>query len=557
MEYDEIHTIHQFLESSCDRFGDKVALVHDHSRIRYLELNAMANKVCHYLLDHHIGQGSRILLISENSVAYCACYYATLKAGGVIVPLSTDCTAITLGHIGQELEPAAICCGRKFLPVIEQAVFTKKKDALIIVLDAFSSQPGHLPQKSCAAVAGEGNSAIPEAGSLKTLQETDGVPFVSWEQLMQEERCENAKVCLDETSLASIIYTSGSTGKPKGVMLSHKNIVANTRSICDYLQLTEADIQMVVLPFFYVMGKSLLNTHIAVGGTIVINNNWLYPAAVLNQMVAENVTGFSGVPSTYAYLVYRSPLKLFKEKLKHLRYCSQAGGHMAKQIKLELRKQLPEHTQIYIMYGATEASARLTYLDSRYYEEKIDSIGRPIPGVAVDILDAHGNPVEHGQEGELVASGANIMQGYFNDPALTAQVLDAKGYHTGDYGYRDSDGFIFITGRKDNLLKVSGHRVNTQEVEDGLMATGLVLEAAVVGVPDTLMGNKLVAVVVAQDSKTADAATVLARCSAYLPRFKVPQNIVFVKTLPKKINGKIDMGECRQIVQKQQEKTED
>ena len=146
---------------------------------------------------------------------------------------------------------------------------------------------------------------------------------------------------IEQSNLASIICTSGSTGKPKGVMLSHANIVSNTHSICQYLELSAQDIQMVVLPFFYVMGKSLLNTHFAVGGTIVINNKFAFPVTVVNQMIDEQVTGFSGVPSTYAHLLHRSPLAKVRDKLASLRYCSKAGGHMSRPIKKELRSVLP------------------------------------------------------------------------------------------------------------------------------------------------------------------------------------------------------------------------
>ena len=157
----------------------------------------------------------------------------------------------------------------------------------------------------------------------------------SWDDVVGNQNISEPDVAIDESDLASIIYTSGSTGTPKGVMLSHKNLVSNVQSICQYLAISAKDIQMVVLPFFYVMGKSLLNTHFAAGGTVVINNKFAYPASVIQQMVDEKVTAFSGVPSTYAYLLHRSPLRKHRSKLDSLRYCSQAGGHMSVQIKME------------------------------------------------------------------------------------------------------------------------------------------------------------------------------------------------------------------------------
>ncbi len=326
-------------------------------------------------------------------------------------------------------------------------------------------------------------------------------------------------------------------------MLTHGNIVANANSICQYLQLTENDIQMVVLPFFYVMGKSLLNTMVAAGGTLVINNKFAFPATVISQMIEEKVTLFSGVPSTYAYLLHRSPLKKSRQLLHHLRMVTQAGGHMARSVKTALREALPDHTQICIMYGATEASARLTWLDPDWFEQKIDSIGRSIPGVKVKILDEQGVEVPPGTKGEVVAGGANIMQGYWRDPKATAKVLDHQGYHTGDVGSKDADGFIFLDGRKDNLLKVGGHRINPQEVEDALLATELAVEAAVVGLDDDLLGKRLAALVVPLNGDTTPEA-IKEKCLSMLPKYKMPAELRFVRSLPKNANGKVDRQGC-------------
>ena len=332
--------------------------------------------------------------------------------------------------------------------------------------------------------------------------------------------------------------------------LSHANIAGNTRSICRYLKLTADDIQMVVLPFFYVMGKSLLNSHFAVGGRVIINNKFAFPAAVLQQMATEKITGFSGVPSTYAYLLHRSPLEKYRDQLPSLRYCSQAGGHMAKSVKEELRHVLPPHTDIYIMYGATEASARLSYLEPDSFAAKIDSIGKAIPGVQMKILDEQGREQKTGEIGELVATGPNIMAGYWRKPESTAKKLDEHGYHTGDQGYVDADGFFFLVGRRDNQLKVGGHRINTQEIEDVLLADGQLIEVTVLGIPDPLLGNRLTALVVpAVGDLTAEDLT--RQCAAKLPKHKCPSTIKFLRALPKKASGKIDRDKCLALLKQE------
>ena len=292
--------------------------------------------------------------------------------------------------------------------------------------------------------------------------------------------------------------------------------------------------------------------------------NFAYPATVINQMIEEKVTIFSGVPSTYAYLLHRSPLSTHNKQqttpdnqqpttnnqLPHLRLVTQAGGHMAKSVKIALRKALPNHTKICIMYGATEASARLTYLDPDFFTKKIDSIGKPIPEVVIRIINDKGNKAQQGTIGEVVASGANIMMGYWKDPVSTEKVLNEHAYHTGDIGWIDEDGFIFLEGRKDNLLKVGGHRINTQEIEDALIATDLLVEASVVGLPDDLLGNKLVALAVPLNGDHSKDL-ILQKCSQVLPKYKLPTDIISVKSIPKNANGKIDKKECIKVVNKQ------
>lgn len=509
--------IHHFLEESARAFPDKCALIHGATRVSYGELNRDANRIAHWLLSRGVLPGDRVVLLLENCREYLAGYYGCLKTGGIAVPLNPELKPDGLSGLLSSVEPRAIISSARCEKTLHSMEFLGFPVGALLLARP-SLRWGDVP-----------------------------LSVYSFEEITGSGEASELDVSLEETSLGSIIFTSGSTGKPKGVMLSHRNIVANTRSIVSYLQLTSGDIQMVALPFFYVMGKSLLNTHVAAGGTIVINNTFAYPASVIQQMIEEKVTGFSGVPSTYAYLLHRSPLRSVRDKLVSLRYCAQAGGHMARHTKEELLRALPEHTKLFVMYGATEASARLTYVEPHRLHEKIDSIGIPIPGVTMRVLDANGIDLPQGETGELVACGPNIMPGYWNDPEATSRALSCHGYHTGDMGYRDEEGYFYVVGRKDNQLKVGGHRVNPQEIEDAVVATGLVIECAVLGLLDQLAGHRLLAVVVPIEGETTER-DILYRCSQILPRIKLPGEIRFIKALPKNSSGKIDRGACIELV---------
>ncbi|SPD74979.1 AMP-dependent synthetase and ligase [uncultured Desulfobacterium sp.] len=511
--------IHNFLEQSAEQYPDKIALIHEDVRVNYADINASANRLAHWLIKDGIRIGDRVALIFENSLEYVVGYYGILKTGAVAVPLSTDLKPDGLGRLVSELEPRGIITSSRFERLVQATDISGVDIQSLIIKD------------------------------FKLDWHSASFPVFGWREVVTGGDSSNPDISINDGSLASIIYTSGSTGAPKGVMLSHGNIVSNTHSICQYLCLTDQDIQMTVLPFFYVMGKSLLNTHFAVGGTIVINNKFAFPATVIKQMVEEHVTGFSGVPSTYAYLLHRSPLEKYRDQLTSLRYCSQAGGHMSKKIKEELRCALPAHTKIFIMYGATEASARLTYLEPDHFTEKIESIGKPITGVTLKILDENGREVPGGQTGELVGNGPNIMQGYWRDQDATASVLDRHGYHTGDQGYKDEDGCFYVTGRKDKLLKVGGHRINPQEIEDTLMESDLVMETAVMGVADALLGHRLIALVAPKNGNCSENM-ILGRCAERMPKYKMPSEVKLVRTLPKNTTGKIDMFKCMELAEK-------
>ena len=201
------------------------------------------------------------------------------------------------------------------------------------------------------------------------------------------------------------------------------------------------------------------------------------------------------------------------------------------------------------MYGATEGSARLSYLAPNKFMAKIDSIGKAIPGVTLRVLDEEGRELPPNQAGELVAAGPNIMKGYWKDPEATERVLDDKGYHTGDLAYRDEDGFFHIVGRKDHLLKVGGHRLNPSEIEDVVMESGHVIETIVLGIPDPVLGHKLAALVTPKNNGISESE-LLRYCAKNLPKYKLPCRVKFISRFPYKTSGKIDRTKCFEMLTK-------
>jgi long-chain acyl-CoA synthetase len=354
-----------------------------------------------------------------------------------------------------------------------------------------------------------------------------------------DEPFEAARIDQD---LAAIIYTSGSTGDPRGVMLRHANIAANTRSIVSYLGLTSRDRVMCVLPLYYVYGLSLLHTHMCVGGSIVLDNRFAYPNVVLTAMRERRVTGFAGVPSTFALLLHLE--NLHEYELPDLRYVTQAGGGMPPARILEWLERGPK-TDFFVMYGATEASARLTYLPPSELRRKLGSIGVAIPNTEIIIVKDDGSIAAAGETGELVARGANISSGYWNNPQETSERFGPLGYRTGDLGYFDSDGFLYLVGRRHDMIKVGAQRVGAKEIEDVLNEYPGLSEVAVVAAPHDVLGEVPIAFVSMRHEPWPAQEELRGFCGARLAVHKVPARIVFCTELPKSGAGKIDRVSLR------------
>jgi acyl-CoA synthetase (AMP-forming)/AMP-acid ligase II len=337
-------------------------------------------------------------------------------------------------------------------------------------------------------------------------------------------------------SPALILYTSGSTAKPRGVVQTFRNIDANTRSIAQYLGLGAADRAMLVLPLSYCYGRSVLQTHLFAGGSVFLDNRFMYPRVVLEALATEGCTGFAGVPMTFEIIRRQVDLSLLA--WPRLRYLTQAGGPMAPDTIRWVRRAF-HPARLFVMYGQSEATSRLSYLPPERAEDKHGSIGIAIPGVELKVVDADGVEVAPGDVGHLVARGANVTLGYLDEPAETAAILRDGWLWTGDLAWRDADGFFFHVGRSKEILKIGGHRVSPVEIEHVLERHPEVAEAAVVGLKNDLAGEAAAAFVVRRQGSAVSEAELRRFCRQLLPAFKVPGSITFVESLPRNQAGKL------------------
>lgn len=493
--------IHNILEIQAKQRPDNPA-VWDKKWFSFSEINNAANQIANYLIGKGITRGERVAFLLENSFEYVAVYFGILKAGGVAVGLNTETTAEAITYLLENSDAAVLISSRSF------------KKHLVPIKHILNSL-----------------RAVVLKGEVSDLEFAD-----SLSEIVNTGRSTAPSVRMIDIDIATIVYTSGSTGKPKGVVLTHLNLITNTRSIISYLELTDKDRMMVVLPFYYIYGLSLLNTHFAVGGSLVIDNRFVFPNVILDQMEKHAVTGFAGVPSTFAILLAKSNLK--SRRFESLRYVTQAGGAMAPVLQKEVADVFAP-AKLFVMYGATEASARLSYLDPEWLDRKYGSIGKPIPNVDLFVADAHGREVAPGKKGEIVARGANIMQGYWKDSKETDQVLKHGLYFTGDLGYMDDDGFLFISGRSKDMIKVGANRISAKEIEEYILEYENVLEVAVIGVPDEILGEAMDACVVLKKDDPDWQKKLVAFLKKKLPPMKVPTHYSLFKTLPKNSSGKI------------------
>ena len=491
--------IHDWLSAHAQARPEAPALATPTTRLSYAELAARVGELAGHLAASGIGPADRVLVALPNTPATVVAGLALHALGATAVEVNREWRADVLADI----------------------VARSRVRQAVIWGDGAREWEKVRAQQPLEQVWVVGEHLLEDGSCAPSLGKAPAAPVVRG---------------LRPDSTALILFTSGSTGQPRGVVQTFRNIDANTRSIVRYLGLSVADRALLMLPLHYCYGRSVLQTHLFAGGSLYLDSRVVFPGALLEALSREECTGFAGVPLTFE--IMRRQVDFSSLSFPRLRYLTQAGGAMSPDTIAWVRKAFSP-ARLFVMYGQTEATSRLSYLPPERAADKHGSIGIAIPGVQLAVVDDAGRVLPDAETGHLVARGANVTPGYLGEPEETAAILHGGWLWTGDLACRDSDGFFFHRGRAKEILKIGGHRVSPGEIEQVLAAHPDVAEAAVIGAPDALRGQVAAAFVVLHRGRAASAIELQQFCRSRMPLYRVPTTVRFLEALPRNPAGKL------------------
>jgi long-chain acyl-CoA synthetase len=501
-----------FLKNSAQIFPKKTAIIFGRKKLTYEELDVSATRLANALISYGIKRDDRVGVFLDNSVEAVIAIFAILKANSTFVVINPTTKLQKLSYMLNDCRMSGLIAGW---------------DKFTLVSNIHED----VPSLKFVVLSGKREESV----------ETDPSKFLDYEELLGSSAPEPPpSKCIDQ-DLAAIIYTSGTTGVPKGVMMTHLNVVSACTSITTYLENTSSDIILDVLPLSFDYGLYQVLMGFKIGGTVVLEKTFLYPFEIIKTIIREKVTGFPGVPTIFALLLQLDRLK--DCDFSHLRYITNTAAALPISHVKRLREAFP-HTRIYLMYGLTECK-RVSYLPPDEVDRRPDSVGREMPNEEVYIVDGQGERVKPGQIGELVVRGSNVMRGYWELPEETDKLLRPGKYpgervlYTGDLFRMDEEGYLYFVARKDDIIKTRGEKVSPKEVENVLYRLEGVLEAAVMGASDPILGEAVKAVVVLKNGVSITEEDLRRFCAQNMEDFMVPKIVEFRESLPKTETGKI------------------
>ncbi len=510
--------LHQLISISKKSFADNSAIIHKKNVWSYQQLSDLVEQQAQALQGINLKPQQRVAIYLPKQIETVTSFFAVSQAAGVFVPINPVLKAAQVSHILNDCNVQILISSKSRLQSLGNILENCPDLHTIVLVD-------------------------PE-----TPADTKSFPnqkIMGWQDFLSHANNQIQPVMID-TSMSAILYTSGSTGKPKGVVLSHGNLVAGADSVAEYLNITEQDKLLAVLPFSFDYGLNQLISAIMQGACCVLFD-YLLPRDVIRILEREKITGLAAVPPLWAQL---AQLEWPESINQHLRYMTNSGGKMPKNILDTLRNKVSD-SQFYLMYGLTEAF-RSTYLPPEQIETRPNSIGKAIPNAEILVVRKDGSCCDPHEPGELVHRGSLVALGYWNDPEKTAErfkpapnqfkelPLTEIAVWSGDQVTQDEEGYMYFVGRQDDMLKTSGYRISPTEIEEVIYSSGQVKEAAAIGIPHVTLGHTILVVISTDKVSEFDQSELIKLCKIQLANYMVPAKIIALAELPKNPNGKID-----------------
>jgi len=501
--------VHEILVAAASRLPDKLALAEGEHTLTYAETLEQVRKLAAGLQQMGVGTGDRVALLFPNCIEFALAYFATLSLGAVVVPLNNRLAPGEFSYILNDCGPKILIVGPPFWETYQ--AFKDRLEAVEQIVYA-------------------GDEVLEGA--------------TAWTNLLGSERRASGQPDLNLASPACIMYTSGTTGLPKGAIMSHGNIAANARNCGAHLDYKESDTTLIAIPLFHVTGlNSQLVAFFYTGGSAVLMRSY-NTAGMIELIEKHRVTVLFNVPTMYTLMLLDEALD--RVDTSSLRMAAYGGATIAPDTIMALQERLG--IDLYNAYGLTETSSLTTVLPACDALRKAGSVGLPVSGVRVRVVDQQGGELPPDSVGELTVRGANVVSGYWNKPEATRETIVDGWLHTGDYARIDPEGFVFIADRKKDMINRGGEKVYSIEVESALVTHPTVLEAAVVPRPHTVFGEVVHAFVVLRPGTQATEDEVIEHCQGTIADFKVPVSVSFLQQLPRNPGGKVLKAKLRDMV---------
>ncbi|MFZ0041775.1 MAG: AMP-binding protein [Solirubrobacteraceae bacterium] len=491
------HHLGRRAEHSYETKGDYPALLFDGRWHRSGELFERSRRIASGLGEQGVGAGERVVVTMANCPEVAVVYQAVWRAGAVVTPANFLLTSPELRHVIADAQACAVFTTPEFLPKVREA--TAGLDCVRAIV--------------CTEPSGDGVLALEEL----------------------EQATPGAIVGRDDDDLAALLYTGGTTGRSKGVMLSHSNLDFTGRCAFESSYVPGINRGLTTLPLSHAYGLlvTLAALHHPEPGVSVLLR-WFDPTAYL-ELISEHELQISAVVPTMLQILLSQPLE--DHDLSSLRYVTSGGAPLAAEIEQEFRRRVPS-VSIRQGYGLTETAALVS--SNPAGRERPGSVGLPVPGTELEIRDEQGRGLPSGELGEICCRSPGVMRGYWNSPEVTAETLRDGWLHTGDIGYVDEDGYLFIVDRKKDLIIRGGFNVYPRDVEDALVEHPAVQMAGVVGKPSPVHGEEVVAFVSVHGGAQVTPEELVAWAREHIGGYKYPREVLLVDTVPLTAVGKID-----------------